>query len=641
VNPRGLHHTAAAWATALAAVLLLGACAARPPLVPALPGGGAVPAAPAAVPPVASQAASQATPTPPAGAVPEGTGGGQAQPGWTFQRQAVAAAHPLAAEAGAQVLREGGSAPDAAIAAQAVLAVVEPQSSGLGGGAFLLLWSDGRLRAFDGREIAPAAAEERLFLGPDGRPLAMAAAQVGGRAVGVPGLLRMLAMAHRDHGRLPWARLFAPAIALADGGFALGPRLHALLRGDPALRSDPLAAALFFGADGQPLPVGTRLRNPALAEVLRRVAQHGADALHAGPLAQDIVARVQGHAANPGRLTLQDMAGYTPVERAPLCADWGPRWRVCGFPPPSSGQIALMQILGLLDRLGATVPPPGDAPRPGATDAGWLHAYTEASRLAFADRAQFVADPAFVPAPGGDWRTLLAAPYLAARAALVGPRSAVQAPAGEPAPLPAGVAFAPMPEMPASGTSHISAVDARGGAVALTTSIEAVFGARLMSDGGTGLPGGFLLNNQLTDFAFAPTDAAGRPVANRLQPGKRPRSSMSPTLVFDRRTNEVVGTLGGALGPFIIHGVARVLLAHFAWGMDLQSALDLPNFASLNGPTLLEAGRFDAATLAALRALGHPLAELDLPTGMHAIVRTPQGWRAAADPRREGAARGD
>jgi gamma-glutamyltranspeptidase/glutathione hydrolase len=573
--------------------------------------------------------------------VPEGAGGGQDKPGWTFRRQGVAAAHPLAAEAGAQVLREGGSALDAAIAAQAVLAVVEPQASGPGGGAFLLLWDQGRLRAFDGRETAPAAADERLFLGPDGRPLTMAAAHVGGRAVGVPGVTRMLAMAHRDHGRLPWAHLFAPAVALADGGFEMGPRLHALLRAEPALRADALASALYFAADGQPHPVGTRLRNPALAEVLRRVARDGAEALHAGPVAQDIVARVQGHAANPGRLALSDLAGYAPVERTPLCADWGPRWRVCGFPPPSSGHLALMQILGLLQRLQAEVPPPGDAPRPGALGPGWLHTYTEASRLAFADRAQHVGDPGFVPAPGGDWRTLLAGPYLDARAALVGPRSLGQAPAGKPGPLPAGTAFAPMAGDAAGGTTHISAVDARGGAVALSSSIEAVFGAKLMSDGGTGLPGGFLLNNQLTDFAFQPVDAAGRPVANRLHPGKRPRSSMSPTLVFDRGTGEVVGTLGAALGPFIIHGVARSLLAHFAWGMDLQAAFALPNFASLNGPTLLEAGRFDPATVAALRALGHPVAEIDLPTGLHGLVRTPQGWRAAADPRREGTARGD
>jgi gamma-glutamyltranspeptidase/glutathione hydrolase len=574
----------------------------------------------------------------------------------SFNRQAVVAANPLAAEAGALILRQGGNALDAAIAVQMALAVVEPQSSGIGGGAFLLHWNGRRLSAWDGRETAPAAADETLFLRADGRPLPFATAQLGGRAVGVPGAVRMLEAAHRREGRLPWAALFGPAIALADEGFALSPRLHALLAGEVALRHDAQAGPLFFDAAGAPHPVGHRLRNPALAEVLRQLAASGSGALHGGPVAADIVRRVRGHAEHPGQLHILDLAGYAPVEREPLCADWRERWRVCGFPPPSSGMLAQMQILQMLDLAGGQAAgfdavlarPPQDHAPPAAVQqhAGALHLYAEAARLAFADRARYVADPAFVPAPGGDWARLLSPRYLAQRAAAIGPQRMTAVSAGDPGALTeaAGRAawpFAAMPEQPAQGTSHLSVVDALGGAVALTTTIEAAFGSRLMSDGGTGLPGGFLLNNQLTDFALAPRDAAGRPVANRVEPGKRPRSSMSPTLVFDRTTGEPVLVTGSALGPIIIHAVARTMRATLAAGLDVQQAVGAPNFAQLEGPLLLERGRFPPATRAALRSRGHEVVETDLATGLHALQRTPQGWQAGADPRREGEARGD
>jgi gamma-glutamyltranspeptidase/glutathione hydrolase len=567
---------------------------------------------------------------------PEAASGFTAKPGWRFQRQAVAAAHPLAADAGHAVLRAGGNAMDAAVAVQMVLALVEPQSSGIGGGAFLLHWDGAQVQAWDGRETAPAAADERLFLQPDGRPMAVPQAQVGGRAVGVPGVVRMLEAAHRRHGRLPWAQLLQPAIDLSERGFAITPRLHTLLAADAALRRDPLAAALYYGADGQARPVGHVLQNPALAAVLRALARQGGDALHQGPVAADIVARVRGHAGNPGRLSLADLAAYRPLPRDALCADWTPRWRICGMPPPSSGQLALVQMLKLADLAGASARPLDAA---GVPSVDWLHVYTEAARLAFADRALYVADPAHVAAPAGRWGSLLDEAYLRRRAALIGPRSMGTATAG--VPDGATLSLAPQAADVEQGTSHVSIVDADGHAVAMTTSVEAAFGARLLSDGGSGLPGGFVLNNQLTDFAFQPHDTQGRPVANRVQPGKRPRSTMSPTLVFDRGSGQLVLVAGSPGGPSIVHVVAKTLLGTLAWGLDAQRALDLPNVASFNGPTLLEKGRFAPAAVDALKARGHTVNLVDMPSGAQALMRTPEGWSGGADPRREGVVRGD
>jgi len=574
---------------------------------------------------------------------PEGASGLQRKPGWTFTRAAVAAAHPLAAEAGWRVLKAGGNALDAAVAVQMVLALVEPQSSGLGGGAFLMHWDGREVSAWDGRETAPAAADERLFLQPDGRPMPFATAVNGGRAVGVPGAVRMLEAAHRAHGRLPWATLFEPAIALAERGFPVGHRLHTMLAAEKMLASDVQARAYFFGTDGRPHPVGHVLRNPALAEVLRAVATRGSVALHEGPIAADLVARVRGHATMPGLMTLEDLAAYRPVRREALCADWLRALRVCGFPPPSSGQLTLMQILGLL-QAGSSPGQAASAASSGASaalpEAGWLHRYAEASRLAFADRDHYIADPAFTAAPGGQWTSLLGTGYLAQRAALIGERSAGRAAPGQPAGT--VVSWAPMPPQPEGGTSHVSVVDAGGHAVALTSSIEAAFGARLMADGGTGLPGGYLLNNQLTDFSFVPADAAGRPVANRVQAGKRPRSSMSPTLVFDAGDGRLVMSLGSAGGAGIIHHTAKVLIGTAQWGLDAQRAIDLPNVMAANAPALvLETGRFPATTLEALRARGHTVAEAELTSGLQALQRMPGGWHGGADPRREGIVAGE
>jgi len=544
----------------------------------------------------------------------------------------VSAAHPLAVQAGVQVLQRGGSAVDAGIAVQMVLTLVEPQASGIGGGAFALHWDGTRVQAWDGRETAPAAADETLLLGSDGRPLPYAEAAVGGRTVGVPGVLHLLEQAHRQHGRLPWAELFAPAIALAEQGFAVSPRLHALLDSDAALRQEPRAAAHFYGADGQPHAVGHVLRNPALAELLRRIASQGSPAFYQGAVAQDMVARVQ---ASAGRLALADLSSYHSLERQPLCTDWTPRWRVCGMPPPSSGHLAMMQILGMLQ----FTPPLAQPLIDGIPGAAWLHVYTEAARLAFADRALYVADPAFVAAPGGDWNNLLAPAYLKQRAGLIGERAMDEAPAGVPAPP--RQALAAQTAQAESGTSQMSIVDARGQALSLTTSIQTAWGSRILSDGGTGQAGGFLLNNQLTDFAFAPRDAAGVPVANRVQPGKRPRSSMSPTLMFERDDGRLRLVGGSTLGPMIIHSMAKASIAALLWGMDVQQAIDLPNFGPIDGPLLLEKGRFPAATQQSLRERGHRIVEAELPTGLQLVQRSAAGLSGGADPRKEGVARGD
>lgn len=569
--------------------------------------------------------------------VPEAASGFTARTGTSHTRQAVAAAHPLAAQAGLDALRAGGSAVDAAIAVQLVLGLVEPQSSGIGGGAFLLHFDGRRVVAYDGRETAPAAATERLFLDDAGQPLPYPQAVVSGRAVGVPGAVAVLALAHRDHGHLPWVQLFEPAIRLAREGFPVSARLHTLLSTDPALRDDPVARAYFYRPDGSPHPVGHRLRNPEYAEVLRQIAVLGPRALQDGPVARAIVAAVQREPL-PGGLSLTDLRSYQPMRRPPLChrhQAGGRELRICGFPPPSSGGLAVGQTLGLLART-----PAGGWPlQDGLPGAEWLHFFNEASRLAMADRAQYVADPDFVPAPAGRWGSLLDAGYLDQRARLIGPQRAPQVGPGRPGQT--TLSWAPMPEQPEWGTSHVSVVDARGRMVAMTTTVEAAFGSRRMVTTNPSRPGGFLLNNELTDFSFSPRDAQGLPVANRVEPGKRPRSSMSPTLVFDARTAEPLMTTGSAGGPFIIPYTAKMLHGVLQWGLHPQAAADLPNFGTLGGPLLLEPDRFSATTLDTLRQRGHTVQQTDLTSGSQALVKREGRWLGGADPRREGEVRGD
>ncbi len=562
---------------------------------------------------------------------PEGSSGLSAQAGWHGRRFAVATAHPLASAAGVEMLQAGGSAVDAAVAVQLVLTLVEPQSSGIGGGAFLLHYDGQRTVAYDGRETAPSAADENLFSKPDGTPMAFAEAVAGGRAVGVPGTLRLLEMAHGDYGRLPWARLFAPAIRLAEDGFPVGHRLHTLLAADPHLSRDPVAKAYFHDRDGRPLPVGSRLRNPELAALLRHLADEGVRAFYEGDIAQAMVDKVRQHPDNPGTLSRADLAAYRAIRRAPLCSVYAPkaaqpprRYRICGFPPPGSGALAMAQILGLLERT--------PAPTLSFADPLWLHYYSEASRLAFADRAQYLADPDFVRPPAGDWQSLLAPAYLDARARLIGTHSQGIAPAGSPAGEP--LAFAPMPEQPEYGTSHLSIIDPYGNALAMTTTIEDAFGARQMVKG-------FLLNNELTDFSFTAVDGQGRPVANHLAPGKRPRSSMSPTLVFDDDSNELLLSGGSPGGAMIIHYTTKLLYALFNWRMTPQQAIDLANFGSLNGPTLLEENRFAPEFVEALKNRGHQVREINLNSGLQAIDKTADGYRGGADRRREGRVMGE
>jgi gamma-glutamyltranspeptidase/glutathione hydrolase len=541
----------------------------------------------------------------------------------------AAAANPLAAEAGREILRAGGSAVDAAIAMQMVLTLVEPQSSGIGGGAFLLHFDGKRVQAFDGRETAPMAADENLLMA-GGKPMAFYDAVVGGRSVGTPGVLRMLEAAHRQHGRLQWARLFAPAIRLADGGFPVSPRLHALLEDEKHLARDPAARAYFYDADGTPKPVGTVLRNPPLAATLRAIADGGADAFYRGGIATDIVRAVRSH-PNAGRLAEADFAAYRARERVPLCSDYK-RWRVCGMPPPSSGGVAVAQMLGIFSVRNIAVVPPVEVDGRLQPQADAVHLFSEAGRLAFADRNLYVADPDFIPV---DWIALTHPRYLADRARLIGERSMGRAEPGAPAGY--TVAWA-ADEAQRIATSHVSAVDGFGNAVSMTTSIEDAFGARLMVRG-------FLLNNQLTDFSFAPSEA-GKPIANRVQPGKRPRSSMAPTLVFDRAGGELIATVGSPGGSQIIGYVAKTLVALLDWELDIQQAISLANFGSRNGPTEVEQGRVGRSIIEALQARGHEVREIPMTSGLQGIVRVRpadgrRAWAGGADPRREGVALGD
>jgi gamma-glutamyltranspeptidase/glutathione hydrolase len=485
----------------------------------------------------------------------------------------------------------------------------------------------------------------------------MRQAIVGGRSVGAPGVVPMLALAHRQHGKLPWAQLFAPAIALASEGFAISPRMATLLATETSLKADPVAARYFYDANGQPWPAGHVLRNAELAAVLQSIASEGPSALTRGDVAKAIAAKVQSHPSNPGTLTQADLAAYQPVERAPLCMVYrvtrapARNYRLCGMPPPSSGMLAIGQILGTLAHTNAaTLPlafssaPSGQGSSPtGDTQpsADWLHLYTEAARLAFADRAQYVADPAFTAAPAGDWARLLDARYLAQRAALMDPSGARMPSVRAGNPGAQQSSYAPMATQTEYGTSHISVVDAWGNALAMTTTIEDGWGARLMVNRGLGLEGGFLLNNQLTDFSFAPTGADGKPVANRVQPGKRPRSSMSPALVFDADSGELLASAGSPGGAFIIHFTAKTLYGMLHWGLDAQRAIDLPNFGAMDDVLVLEKGRFMPATVGALQARGHKVVEAPLPSGLQAIARTPTGWFGGADPRREGVVLGD
>ncbi|NMG43695.1 gamma-glutamyltransferase [Aromatoleum toluvorans] len=550
-------------------------------------------------------------------AQPEAASGFSLKPAVTASKAMVVTANPHATAAGLELLHAGGSAVDAAIAAALVLNVVEPQSSGIGGGGFLVHHDArrGRTSAWDGRETAPAGVDEHLFLTPGGDKMAFYDAVVGGRSVGVPGLLRMFADVHARHGRLPWKRLFEPAIRFATDGFPVSQRLHALIAKDRFLSRDPAARQLFFDADGRPLAEGATLRNPLLAEVLRTVAEQGADAFYEGPIARDIAAAVTA-TPNPGGLSLRDLAGYRAIERTPLCGTYR-SYRVCGMPPPSSGAATVLALLGILERFRLS----GIAP----DSAFSAHLFSEAGRLAFADRDAWYGDPAAMTVAPAQ---LLARDYLAGRAQQIRLDDSLdRALPGNPGKgaTPRSVSV----EQPA--TSHISIVDAAGNAVSLTASIEDAFGSRRMVRG-------FLLNNQLTDFSFAPADERG-PHPNRVGPGKRPRSSMSPTLVFDSN-GQLFAVTGSPGGSQIINYVAENLVGLIDWKLPPDALLARPHVGSRNGPTEVE-DRPDARALAAsLAAFGHEPVMRDLTSGLGVIVRQNGKWIGAADPRREGTAAG-
>ncbi|MFP3890328.1 gamma-glutamyltransferase [uncultured Ralstonia sp.] len=553
----------------------------------------------------------------------------------------AAAANPLAAEAGRRMLRQGGTAIDAAIAMQAVLTLVEPQATGIGGGAFILYWDGKRVQAYDGRETAPAGADENLFM-RDGKPMGFSEAQIGGRSVGTPGALRVLELAHRQHGKLPWARLFQPAIELAEQGFPISPRLYTQIAADKFIATSPELSAYFLTADGKPKPVGTMLKNPQLAQTLREIAKRGPNALYTGPIAADIVKHVNG-SSNPGSLALADLRGYRAKEREPICTDYK-RWKLCGMPPPSSGGIAIAQMLGTLQALEARNPKYALAamtPKPTTRAAGFepsvdaAHVVSEVGRQAYADRGLYVADSDFVPV---NVKGLIDPGYLAARAEQIGDKSMGRADPGLPPGTPITTALAPDRSPPRLSTSQIVAVDNAGGAISMTTTIESYFGSHLMVRG-------FLLNNELTDFSFVPSEN-GKPVANRVQAGKRPRSSMAPTLVFDRESGKLVAAVGSPGGSQIIEYVSKTLIGLLDWNMDVQDAINLPNFGSRNGPTEVEKGLVTPALVQGLKARGHEVAEIEMTSGTQAIVRRQQEggawvWAGGADPRREGAALGD
>ncbi|WP_210115082.1 gamma-glutamyltransferase [Roseovarius aestuariivivens] len=529
----------------------------------------------------------------------------------------ISAANPYAVEAGASVLRAGGSAADAMIAVQAVLGLVEPQSSGLGGGAFLL-WYDaetGEITTLDGRETAPLAATPRLFQTEDGAPMEFYDAVVGGRSVGVPGTPALLEEAHRRWSRANWAGLFAEAIRLAEEGFEVSPRLATMVAADAGRLSRFATTQEYFLPGGTAIAAGGRLRNPDYAETLRILAREGANPFYAGEIAQDIAATVQ---AADGLLMPVDLAIYRVKERAPVCVTYRAH-EVCGMGPPSSGGLTVGQILGLLA--------PYDLAGLGPDAAEAWRLIGDASRLAFADRGRYMADTDFVPVPE---EGLLDPGYLKARAQLLrGDDALPEVSPGAPE-FDHSLNWADDRSIEFPSTSHISIVDADGNALSMTTTIENAFGSRLMVRG-------FLLNNELTDFSFASHDA-GRPIANRVEPGKRPRSSMAPTIVLkDGAPVLVVGSPGGSR---IIGYVAKTIIAHLDWGLDVQAAIDLPNLVNRFGPFDIEPGLTGARLALELADLGFEVLLSPLVSGVHAISLGTR-LRGGADPRREGIALGE
>jgi gamma-glutamyltranspeptidase/glutathione hydrolase len=533
----------------------------------------------------------------------------------------IVAGHPLAAKAGLDILRQGGTAIDAAIAAEMVLTLVEPQSSGIGGGAFLMHYGakTGAIDAYDGRETAPKSAHAYMFLDGTGKPRKFRDAATGGLAVGVPGLLRMLERAHKEHGRLKWRDLFQPAIKLATGGFPISKKLARQIASTPALAENPVAGIYFFENDGAPKTEGTVLKNLDLADTLTRIAEKGAGAFYGSDIAKAVVRTVTKAHRNPGGMKTDDIAAYKAKKRPPLCLPYR-KWLICGMGPPSSGGITTLQILGMLQNF--------DLAKLGPGSVRAVHLIGEAGGLAFADRNVYIADPDFVPVPADG---LLSPNYLSHRASEISLDKA----RGKRQPGMPGVAGINQyagDEDNGFSTAHLSVIDGDGNTVSMTASIERAFGSRLMVRG-------FLLNNQLTDFSFRP-NKNGSPVANRAAAGKRPRSSMAPTLVFDGQ-GRMVMAVGSPGGSRIIGFVTKALIAVLDWDLGMQEAVDYPNFLNRNGPLELEDGTGLADLKSELEDMGHKVTLFGNPSGLNGLRVTADGIEGGADKRREGVALGD
>ena len=567
----------------------------------------------------------------------------------------VATANPLATQAACEVLRDGGTAADALVTAQMVLGLVEPQSSGIGGGGFLLYYDAAAdsVQAYDGREVAPAAATENYlrWISDTDRTEPKPDARASGRSIGVPGIVRLLADLHAAHGKTGWRDLFNPAVALADDGFDISPRMAtAIADSAPELRSDRQAAEYFLNPDGSPKTQGTRLTNPAYAKTLGVIASDP-QSFYTGAVAGDIVDAVADTSGGrtPGLMTREDLAGYTVKMREALCSPYRGK-EICGMPPPSSGGIAVAATLGILEHFAMADHKPGDIDLNGGRPSVMgVHLIAEAERLAYADRDKYVADTDFVPLPGGSPDTLISNDYLAGRATLISEqRTMGTAKAGE-----FGPPTTPLPPTPEHGTSQISIIDAHGNAASMTTTVESSFGSFHMVDG-------FILNNQLTDFSAEPAGPDGAPVANRIQPGKRPRSSMAPTLIFDTAGHPgtrgplyaVVGSPGGSV---IIQFVVKTVVGMLDWGLDPQQAVSMVDFGAANTPKTNVGGEHPVIDtsgppglagdhdplVVGLRKLGHQVDLADQTSGLSAIIRDGSSLVGGADPRREGLVMGD
>ncbi len=524
------------------------------------------------------------------------------------------AANPLAAKAGMDVLQRGGNAADAALAVQAMLSLVEPQSSGMGGGGFLTYFdaASGKVVVYDGREVAPAQASPTMFLDSAGKPIGFRDAVVSGRATGVPGALAALALAQKEHGALPWNGLFDAAIAAAEEGFIVSPRLGRMLKGPfPQIRQ-PDAKRYFSRPDGTPIEVGDRLKNPEYAAFLRRLSAQGTDALYKGSTAARIVQRTR-QAPLEGSMTMADLAGYRPIKREPVCRPWH-EYDVCVPPPPSSG-AAFLELLGLLERT--------DIASRGPNDPQAWYLFAEASRLMYADRDAYFGDADFVQVP---IEGLLDPAYLDARAALIGPTAAPAVAAGHPAG--ARTTRADRTIEPA-GTSHFIVGDAHGNVISMTTTVESIFGTGRMVDG-------FFLNNQLTDFSFDPVQADGRAAPNAVAPGKRPRSSMIPLIMLDRE-GKFAGAIGSAGGNAILAYVGKSLVGAVDWGLPMQQALALPNLIARGNTIGAEVSEFDPAIVEALAARGLKLVPgQGEDSGVQGVIVRNGQIDGGYDPRREG-----